>query len=66
VPNVRWFGARAWCESSARIRATSSAKGERSQDDLIGLLLAQRAASGPRWTRALEPNQVILRRMWEE
>ena len=33
-----------------------------SQDDLIGLLLAQRAASeGPRWTRTLEPNQVILR-----
>jgi len=50
-----------------RIRATSSAKGERSQDDLIGLLLAQRAASeGPRWTRALEPDQVIVRRMWEE
>jgi hypothetical protein len=33
-----------------------------SDDDLIRLLLAQRAASeGPRWTRALESDEVILR-----
>jgi hypothetical protein len=33
-----------------------------SQDNLISLKLAQRAASeGFRWARALEPNQVILR-----
>jgi hypothetical protein len=33
-----------------------------SDDDLIRLLLTQRAASeGPRWTRALESDEVILR-----
>ena len=33
-----------------------------SENDPIRLLLAQRAASeGPRWTRALEADEVILR-----